>query len=113
LGEALPKKDYKDFRTANLHKLNLPLRDNNPAFPKASVSNENLKAAAQEGSPRGLTKEQSLGSLQNLHDKINLNMQKSNVKIDVDRKRDSFYKRGGTYNSLYTEETSKIDPKVH
>lgn len=72
VAEALPSKDYKEFRNENLHKLHLPLRDNNTDFPQASVSNENLKSSIYDNynSPRGLTKDKSLGSLQNLHDKI-------------------------------------------
>ena len=65
----MPKNNYEVYRTANLYKLNLPLRDHNPKFPQESLLNGSLReAVAGYDSPRGLSKDKSLGSLQNLHD---------------------------------------------
>ena len=84
----------------NLHEQNLPFKDHKVLIPQHSMSNEQMGAVTREP----LKKDTSQTSLQAAQ-------YQTFIPIDTDKKRDSFYHRGGTYNSIFKDETAKIDSK--
>ena len=96
LKEAAPEMNYKEMRIQNNLKINLPFSDHKLAVPGYGTNNEEMNRIYQD-SKRFEARQPSTKTYD------------TNIKIKVNTKRDSFYNNGGTYKSIFNENSAQID----
>lgn len=89
--------NYIQLRQQNQLYNNLPLKDRSYRNASMSVNNEQMLKVVQNEEANGFNARQS--SLKNIQ-------YKDNVPIKMSIKRDSFYKNGGTYKTIFKAENA-------
>lgn len=94
--EAAPEMNYKEMRIQNNLKINLPFNDHKMAIPGFGTNNEEMNRIYQD-SKKFEARQPSTKTYN------------TNIQIKVNTKRDSFYNNGGTYKSIFNENSAQID----